>query len=114
MRRTAVTPFPAGQLVTLERVESGASPVPLLPPDAALPQLRAVTLERERAVRLRQGQAVPAGELADPQAALVRLYGPSGHFMGIGAVEPGGEWLKPVRLFNDSCVNQLEGGRAPE
>src|SRR5690606_28665614 len=40
LRRTAVAPFPAGQLVSLDEVESAAPRVPLLPPDAALPPPR--------------------------------------------------------------------------
>lgn len=116
LRRTAVAPFPSGKLVSLEEVESAASAVPLLPPDAALPQLPAVNLDQPGAERLRQGQVVPVGdgENAAADAALVRIYGPSGAFLGIGRVEPGGHRLKPVRLFNDSDGNQLERGPAPE
>ncbi len=101
LRRSAVAPFPPGDLVSLEQVEAAAGAVPLLAPDAALPQLPVVVLERERATRLRQGQGVPAAGPAACADGLVRVYGPSERFLGIGMVEQGGQRLKPVRLFND-------------
>ncbi|MFO7325958.1 MAG: tRNA pseudouridine(55) synthase TruB [Pseudomonadota bacterium] len=100
LRRTAVEPFPPGGLVTLEAVEADAPAVPLLPADAALPQLPAVHLDRERAVRMRHGQRVE-GTGGGSGGALVRLYDPAGRFLGIGAFEPDGRVLKPVRLFNN-------------
>lgn len=101
LRRSAVAPFPPGGLVTLEQVETAAAAVPLLAADAALPQLPLVVLDKELAGRLRQGQAVTPGGPAPAPDGLVRVYGPAGRFLGIGALEQGGERLKPVRLFND-------------
>jgi tRNA pseudouridine55 synthase len=101
LRRTAAEPFPQGNLVTLEQVEAGpSSSLPLLPPDAALPQLPKVTLDGAQSSRLRQGQPVrpDAGEL---RVGLVRLYDPRGRFLGIGELEGEGTLVKPVRLFND-------------
>lgn len=101
LRRTAVAPFPGNTLVTLEQVEAEPSAVPLLPPDAALPQLPPVRLDRLQAGRLRQGQVVRPDDPAAAPEGLVRLYDPGERFLGIGAVEQGGALLKPVRLFND-------------
>ncbi len=102
LRRSAVAPFPPGHLVAMEEVETAAAAVPLLAADAALPQLPAVHLDRDRAVRIRQGQSVAADASgAAPQDGLVRLYGASGAFLGIGAIEDSGHRVKPVRLFND-------------
>lgn len=100
LRRTAVAPFPAGRLVTLEEVEQAPASVPLLAPDTALPQLPAVVLDPDRAMRLKQGQGVRA-DGASVAAGLVRLYAPGDRFLGIGSVVEGGQRLKPVRLFND-------------
>ena len=106
LRRSAVAPFPPGQLVTLEQVETAAATVPLLAPDAALPQLPVVELDRNLATRVRQGQRVPAeGPTAGADGGLVRLYGPAERFLGIGSLEQGGTVLKPVRLFNDLGAN---------
>jgi tRNA pseudouridine55 synthase len=100
LRRSAVEPFPPGRLVTLEEVEAAPAAAPLLPADAALPQLPQVHLDAARADRMRHGQRVEAGQVAGAAGALVRLYGPGRRFLGIGAFEAG-RMLKPVRLFND-------------
>lgn len=101
LRRTAVAPFPGSSLVTLEQVEAEPGSMPLLPPDAALPQLPPVRLDRVQAGRLRQGQALRPEDPAGPAQGLVRLYDPTGRFLGIGCLEQGGALLKPIRLFND-------------
>lgn len=104
LRRTAVEPFPAGNLVTLEQVEAHPDKVELLGADAALPQLPAVALPPDAASRLCHGQAVPhAGT-----EGLVRIYGAGSGFLGIGRIEAtaaAGTLLKPIRLFNDLGVN---------
>ncbi len=108
LRRSAVAPFPPGRLVSLEQVEADTASVPLLVPDAALPQLPSVELDKPAATRLRQGQVVPPPAGAGVAPGLVRLYGPGMRFLGIGSVEAGGEALKPVRLFNDLGHLRLE------
>lgn len=104
LRRTAVAPFPAGSMVTLQALEADPAAVPLLGADAALPQLSVVRLDADSARRLGQGQAVrPAGATGQPEA-LVRLYGPDGGFLGIGrlgATDATPMSVQPVRLFND-------------
>lgn len=98
LRRTAVAPFPAGSMVTLEQLEADPSAAPLLPPDAALPQLPAVALDPVGALRLRQGQQLRLG--ASGAEGLVRVYDDQQRFLGIGSVSEG-TLLKPVRLFNE-------------
>lgn len=101
LRRTAVEPFPAGDLVTLEEVETAPSSLRLLAPDAALPQLPALRLDKAQAGRLRQGQTVQPGEADSLPTGLVRLYDPAARFLGIGELQQGAAGVKPVRLFND-------------
>jgi tRNA pseudouridine55 synthase len=108
LRRTAVAPFPAGVLVSLDSVETAPAAVPLLSADAALPQLPEVLLEAALAQRLRQGQAVRHPSASASAQTLVRLYGPGRQFLGIGRQEPAGEdaaLVHPVRLFNDLGQN---------
>lgn len=108
LRRTAVAPFPSGALVTLEALQAAPAAVPLLPPDAALPQLPELHLEDSAARRLRLGQAVESGETAIPDGTPVRLYAPGRLFLGVGrrGVSSEGVGLVfPVRLFNDLAPN---------
>ncbi len=104
LRRTAVAPFPAGAMVSLESLQADPAAVPLLPADAALPGLPAVHLEAEAARRLGHGQAVRTGQASGQPEALVRLYAPDGAFLGIGRLGAAQELpalVRPVRLFND-------------
>jgi hypothetical protein len=75
--------------------------MPLLAPDAALPQLPPVRLDRAQSGRVRQGQAVEPEQAGGLPAGLVRLYDPSERFLGIGERQAGSAQVKPVRLFND-------------
>ena len=104
LRRTAVAPFPASALVSLESLEADPVAAPLLPADAALPQLQATVLEEAEAQRLRHGQALQRPAAAGAMSTLLRLYGPGGVFLGVGRQEPcAGDAVRvqPVRLFND-------------
>jgi len=89
LRREAVEPFGALRMYTLEALRSLAEQAPesldalLLPLDAALPHLPALTLPEAVIVRLRQGQKVRTD---DADAELLRLYSESGEFIGLGAV----------------------------
>ncbi|MEO6185516.1 MAG: tRNA pseudouridine(55) synthase TruB, partial [Steroidobacteraceae bacterium] len=58
LRRSSVAPFEASAMVSLEAVEAAPQSAALLAPDAALAHMPAVTLDAERARRLRLGQAV--------------------------------------------------------
>ncbi|MEO6187125.1 MAG: tRNA pseudouridine(55) synthase TruB, partial [Steroidobacteraceae bacterium] len=103
LRRSSVAPFEASAMISLEVVEAAPQSAALLAPDAALAHMPAVTLDAERARRLRLGQAVSC-LAADESSPLVRVYAPDGRFSGIGGIEragAAGPILKPVRLFND-------------
>lgn len=97
LRRQWVEPFAGLPMVSLEAVCAQPDAVPLLPADAALPQLPAVRLDPDAARRLGHGQQV-AGVTAAPGRC--RLYAPDGVFLGVGELLPDG-LLQPRRLFND-------------
>jgi tRNA pseudouridine55 synthase len=104
LRRTAVAPFPADTLVSMEALEADPAAAPLLPADAALPQLPEAQLDTALMQRLRQGQAVQQQAGVELAPTLIRVYGPGRQFLGIGRLEPCGERgavIHPVRLFND-------------
>jgi tRNA U55 pseudouridine synthase TruB len=101
LRRTAVAPFPPGHLATLEQVETAPDSLRLLAPDAALPQLPAITLDKALSGRLRQGQTIQPQKADGLAGGLVRLYDPGARFLGIGELQAGTAQVKPVRLFND-------------
>jgi tRNA pseudouridine55 synthase len=95
LRRSWVEPFRDQPLVTLEQA---LARVPLLPADAALQSLPAMTLSAAQGAVLRQGQAV-RGEAAAPAGSRrVRVYGPDGVFMGLAEPLPDGR-LQPRRLM---------------
>ncbi|PWG63566.1 tRNA pseudouridine(55) synthase TruB [Sediminicurvatus halobius] len=101
LRRTALGPFEAPGMVTLETLEQRAADGPaaldelLLPPDTAIADWPAVVLGPETAPYLRQGQAVWIPRAPAPGA--VRLYGPEG-FLGMGLVLDDGR-VAPRRLL---------------
>jgi tRNA pseudouridine55 synthase len=108
LRRIAVAPFPAAALVRLDALEANPVAAPLLPADAALPQLPAVQLDEAETGRLRHGQALRRSAAAGAVLTLVRLYGPGGVFLGVGRQEHcAGDvvLVHPVRLFNDLGPN---------
>ncbi len=101
LRRESVDPFVEYPMHTLESlrqlVEQGqdALDAVLLPMDAALPHVPAVTLDETGAVRIRQGQRLPQREQAD--CPLLRLYSENSGFIGLGCISSG--VLHPLRLL---------------
>lgn len=95
LRRTWVEPFRGQPMVTLEQALSCA---PLLPADAALESLPAVTLSAAQGVELRRGQAVRGAAAPPAGSRRVRVYGPDGVFMGLAEPLPDGR-LQPRRLM---------------
>lgn len=102
LRRERVEPFDGARLVTLEAIEAAAaageaSGLPWVSPDEALGHLPAADLDPDAARRLLHGQpvAAPVEGLATGQR--VRLRGPGGRFLGIGAVCGPGR-VAPKRL----------------
>lgn len=103
LRRESVEPFGASGMHTLEKLRALAEQDPqaldalLLPLDAALLHLTALTLDEMVIVRLRQGQKVRTD---DADAELLRLYSESGEFIGLGAAVNG--VIIPKRLLAHS------------
>lgn len=100
LRRVYVEPFTQQPMETLESiaraVESGLAPT-LLPADAPLQHLPAVSLDAKATDRIRHGQPVTADTAIAP--GRVRLYAPGGEFIGIGESDGAGS-VRPKRLFN--------------
>ena len=102
LRRTAVEPYDAARMVTLEalreRAEQGLAALDevLLPPDSTLPDWPAVRVRGDAAFYLRQGQPVLVPR-APPQG-WVRLYEGEERFLGIGKILDDGR-VAPRRLL---------------
>ena len=102
LRRLAVGPFEADQMVSLETLEASAEEgLPaldrwLLPVDRALEEWPSVVIEEALCKPLTQGQAVPAAP--EWPHAWVRVYSPDNTFLGIGEVRVHGQ-LVPRRIF---------------
>ena len=104
LRRTAVGPFSIDAAVsfdTLERTSPDERLARMLPADAFLEALPAVSLDAAQAARLVLGQAV---ECAAPGPGLVRVYGPEGAFLGVAEGAEHGA-LVPRRLVSTGAVN---------
>lgn len=105
LRRRAAGPYRLAEAWTLEaltaQAEAGgyaALDALLLAEDSALGHLVATTLSAEGTHYLRQGQAVrPVGMV--PVPGLVRVYGDSGVFLGVGEALADGR-IAPRRLFH--------------
>ncbi len=99
LRRTWVEPFRDMPMVTLEAALAGAADrTDLLAADAALGHLPRAGVGSSQAVALRHGQAVDTDLTGVPVGRRVRLYEPSGAFMGLAEVLPDGR-LQPRRLI---------------
>jgi len=104
LRRTGVGPYQDtdGTFVTLDKLERAAEEgsasldALLLPLDSALGHWPAVRLSEDAAFYLRQGQPVLVPRA--PLDGLVRLYDPSGRFIGVGEMLDDGK-VQPKRLF---------------
>jgi len=102
LRRLYVEPFNQATMETLESVgaavDAGKVP-PILPPDAPLQHLAAVTLGTQSTAKLLQGQPVAAADCSLP--GRVRLYSATGTFLGLGESDGAGN-VRPRRLFTDA------------
>jgi len=103
LRRLYVEPFDRQPMQTLEAItaacESGKQPV-ILPPDAALGHLVAVSLDARMCAQVLHGQVVTVPQAI--QAGRVRLYDEAGTLLGIGESDGSGT-VRPRRLFNDAA-----------
>jgi tRNA pseudouridine55 synthase len=102
LRRLCVEPFAESQMVSFDQLESAATQGLasldrlLLTADAALVDRPAVRVSEAESEALRQGRRVA---LADAESVgSVRIYDPSGRFVGIGDLD-GTCALKPSRIF---------------
>jgi tRNA pseudouridine55 synthase len=99
LRRTATGGFGIGQAISLEAFQALSDKdrlACLISEDQALTHLPAVNLSVNTAYYLCQGQVVTTRHEAGP--GLVRLYGPDGHFIGLGEVQDDGQ-VAPKRLM---------------
>jgi tRNA pseudouridine55 synthase len=102
LRRTAVEPYEAARMVTLETLRERATEdcaaldVLLLPPDSAVAQWPAVRVSGDVAFYLRQGQPVLVPRA--PTQGWVRLYQDDERFMGLGEILDDGR-VAPRRLL---------------
>ncbi len=104
LRRLKLGPFVSPQMHALDEVEraaeraDGSLEAMLLPADAALPGLPAVTLGPAEQAWVLHGQAVFVN---GPGAARVRMYGPERRFLGVGRMSAEGRQLAPERIMVD-------------
>jgi len=102
LRRVEAGPFVAEQMVGLEELEQlavdglAALDALLLPAEAALGDLHALSLSESLAFYLSQGQPVLVPH--SPTQGMVRLHRSGGEFIGVGEVLDDGR-IAPRRLF---------------
>lgn len=108
LHRETVGAFQASDMLDLTGIEaaveagSAALMARLLPPDTALEDMPAVTLDTVAIARFSAGQEVAAS--VQGPAGLVRVYGPGDQFAGVGELS-GGNRLAPRRVFHSSEKN---------
>lgn len=116
LRRTRSGPFTLDQAVTLERLDAaladGSWPALLYPPDRALQDRRAATLDAAQAAALRNGQPLrlaaeslaPAGRPPDAPAnptegELLRAYDADGRFLGLARWDAAAGVWRPHKVL---------------
>jgi len=105
LHRTHSGPYHAGQMVTLEQLETlaeqdgmAALDALLLPPETALPDSwPVIELSRDDAEKILQGQAVSTGLTETPSVQLWAAESGRRQLLGIGRIERGG--IRPQRLL---------------
>jgi tRNA pseudouridine55 synthase len=101
LRRLSLGPFVSPSMHTMESLEQasahpGALDALLLPVDAALPAMPAVSLGIAEEACVLQGQPV---FVTGPGSARVRMYGATGQFLGTGQMTAEGRRLAPERIM---------------
>ena len=103
LRRLWVQPFEGEGMVTLEAIEDWAAGGAAMPPPWLMPVERAFTglprldLDEVRSLQLRQGRVLEA-PAALGRSGLAAAFGPDGRFLGLVAVDEGGQ-VRVERLF---------------
>ena len=111
LRRTRSGPFTLEQAVTLERLDAaladGTWPALLHPPDAALLDRRAATLDATQVVAFRNGQTLHvAAETLSPalplrvEGELLRAYSMTGRFLGLARWDASAEVWRPHKVLD--------------
>jgi len=102
LRRVYVEPFDNAPMETLESIaqalEAGGRPM-ILPADAPLQHMAAVTLDSRATAKILHGQSVIVTNGECGTAGRVRIYDAQGAFIGIGESDGAG-MVRPKRLFN--------------
>lgn len=101
LRRTATANYQIAQSITLEQFEAMSEAqriAALLPPDSAVLNLPAMTLDEDSTFYLQRGQAVWQSGVI-PQG-LIRLYSGNHVFLGLGEQQSDGK-IAPKRLIVD-------------
>lgn len=99
LRREAVGPFNIAQALSLEQIESldmDARDSLLLPPDCMITDLPRLDLDIESAWQINHGQSIWRAGLRVGE--LMRMYNPSGRFLGVAKVDTEGK-AAPRRLL---------------
>jgi tRNA pseudouridine55 synthase len=110
LARLRVGPFERSEAVSYADLERGSSEAlrdRIVPPETALSGWPAVQLDEASAEAFRHGRALDSREPVAPatprparDATLVRVHGPDGVLVGVGAVDDEGGRLRPVRLLH--------------
>lgn len=112
LRRTAVAPYDASRMITLdalrERAEQGLAALDqcLLPADSAVMDWPAVRVQGDAAFYLGQGQPILVSHA--PTQGWVRLYQGDERFLGIGEILDDGR-VAPRRLLLQTSTPTLAG-----
>jgi tRNA pseudouridine55 synthase len=95
LRRVASGSFRVEECCTLDALQApGAVAMSVVPNDRALLDMPAAVLDESMARDARTGRPL---HLGTPAAGTVRLYGPSGEFIGVGKADGGA--IRPVKIF---------------
>lgn len=87
LRRTAVGAFSTETAVPLDHLTADNLHTYLLPAETAVAHLPRINVNAQAVGRLFQGQPVPIG--GEPEAELVRVYGPENEFIGLVTADEG-------------------------
>jgi len=108
LRRTYVSPFEQHSMVSIAEVESMAANSMdeidslLLPMDAGLKHLPAVTVSSLQSAIFKSGQALACNPVDGDQSTVpdpCRVYDENGHLLGLGQLTESGEQVAPKRVL---------------
>ncbi len=108
LRRTFVSPFEQHAMLPIDSLEAMATPTfesldeLLLPLDAGLAHLAAVSISTEGLATFQRGQSPNCTLLSAAKAAgegLCRVYGEQGELVGLGELAESGEQVAPRRVL---------------